>query len=468
MLVLALGLMVGQAISAILLYQAAEQRRETALVSSVAFRLVTEMDGPRSEERRARREARRAERRAARRERGAPVGDRPPPPFARRLRFSVEQTDVLPITVDEDRFPDYETALREVLTQQDIVVGSIAITKRLAGNDPFVRKMVDDRPRLNGPGWQDREVLVAAVQRADETGWMIARTTLPKAPRNALGSIMLQTLLIFAILFALLYFVLRRITRPLAKLTTRVADFSRQPDQAIALEESGPGDMRRLIAAHNAMETRIAALLDEKDVMLGAIGHDLKTPLAALRVRIESVPDETQRDRMADSIDDISTTLDDILSLARVGKAGGVSENVDLGALTSGVVEEFEDLGQPVGIVQTSRLVAPVQVSWLKRALRNLVSNAIRYGNEAQVSVFEEADTIIFTVDDTGPGIPDSAIEAMMEPFTRGEGSRNRATGGAGLGLTLARAIAEQHGGTLLLFNRNEGGLRAQIVLPKS
>ncbi|MEM8725869.1 MAG: ATP-binding protein, partial [Pseudomonadota bacterium] len=250
-------------------------------------------------------------------------------------------------------------------------------------------------------------------------------------------------------------------------LTDRVSDFSRQPDHVVMLEESGPADTRRLIAAHNAMEARIAALLDEKDVMLGAIGHDLKTPLAALRVRIESVPDDTQRQRMADSIEDITRTLDDILSLARVGRNGAAAEAIDLGALSISVVEEFEDLGQPVTIGDPLRLVAKVQETWLKRALRNLIANAVRYGNTAEVTLIESGDAIVLRVDDTGPGIPDDKIADMLEPFTRGEASRNRATGGAGLGLTLARAIAEQHGGTLVLENRSEGGLRAEIHLPR-
>ena len=218
------------------------------------------------------------------------------------------------------------------------------------------------------------------------------------------------------------------------------------------------------------MEARIAALLDEKDVMLGAIGHDLKTPLAALRVRIESVPDDTQRDKMAASIEDITATLDDILTLSRVGRGSAAAEAVDLGALALSVTDEFEDLGEPVTITDPARVVAKVQVTWAKRALRNLISNAVRYGGSAQISVFEEDGNAIMRVEDNGPGIPPDRIADMLEPFTRGEASRNRATGGAGLGLTLARAIAEQHGGELVLTNRKQGGqtagLRAEIRLP--
>jgi signal transduction histidine kinase len=215
------------------------------------------------------------------------------------------------------------------------------------------------------------------------------------------------------------------------------------------------------------MEARIAAMLAEKDVMLGAIGHDLKTPLAALRVRIESVEDDAQRARMAATIEDIARTLDDILELARVGRAANPPERAELSALAASVVEEFEDMGEPVTLAEGARISAEVHVTWLKRALRNLISNALRYGGTATVSVFAEPRAIVLRVEDEGPGIPEDRIGAMTEPFVRGEASRSRSTGGAGLGLTLARAIAEERGGQLVLGNRPQGGLSAEIRLPR-
>ena len=331
----------------------------------------------------------------------------------------------------------------------------------------MLNRFAETRPRFaRRQEWRERRLYLVAIQRAAGGPWETARIIEPQRPRGTLVALLFQTLLTFGILIAILYFVLRRITRPLARLTTRVGDFSREPGKAVELEEAGPSDTRRLIAAHNQMEARIAALLDEKDVMLGAIGHDLKTPLAALRVRIESVEDEVQRAKMAAGIEDITATLDDILSLARVGRDGAGVEAVDLGALALDVAEEFEDLGEPVTVADPPRLVARVQVTWIKRALRNLVSNAVRYGGETQIEVTSDGGIAILRVEDNGPGIAEDRIAAMLEPFTRGEASRNRATGGAGLGLTLARAIVEQHGGELHLANHEEGGLRAELRLP--
>ena len=187
-----------------------------------------------------------------------------------------------------------------------------------------------------------------------------------------------------------LAWLLRRITRPLAALTRRVEHFAATREIDGQLEPSGPDDTRRLIAAHNAMEARIAALLDEKDVMLGAIGHDLKTPLAALRVRIESVEDPAERAKMAASIEDITRSLDDILSLARVGRPSDPLERTDLSALLAAVAEEYEDMGEPVELGATQRLALPLRATWLRRALRNLIENAVRYGGAARVSLARE------------------------------------------------------------------------------
>jgi signal transduction histidine kinase len=242
--------------------------------------------------------------------------------------------------------------------------------------------------------------------------------------------------------------------------------FAGTRDGAAPLAPEGPDDVRRLIAAHNALEARIVALLDEKDVMLGAIGHDLKTPLAALRVRIESVEEESERAKMAATIEDINRSLDDILTLARVGRPSDPLEPTELSALVASVVEEYEDRGKPVVLADAARIVLSVRATWLRRLLRNLVDNALRYGGSARVSLARDGGAAVLAVEDDGPGIPESEIARMVEPFARLEASRNSATGGAGLGLTLAKAIAEQHGGRLTLTNRPEGGLTASVVLP--
>ncbi|MBL8656597.1 MAG: two-component sensor histidine kinase [Altererythrobacter sp.] len=460
MLALALALLGAQAIYATLLYRAADERREATLINAAAFELIS---GPF----RLRAEAGRQGMGPGRHHNARRVVR----PMPRQLRYQLAAAS--PLRAGERRMGKYEALLGEVLSRQSVTAATLAITERSALSDPEVRAALANAPHLrerlerNGS-----RMLLVALQRQGSTAWEVVRLPVPRMERGVIAGLLVQTAILFAMLMAILYGVLRRLTGPLAILTRRTAQIARPGTPAPPLAPQGPDDVRQLIAAHNAMEARIGAMLDEKDVMLGAIGHDLKTPLAALRVRIESVEDEAQRARMAATIEDIVRTLDEILELARIGRASKPPERAAITALAAAVVEEFEDMGEPVTLAEGPRVSADIHVTWLKRALRNLISNAVRYGGGAVVSVIEEPRQVILRVEDEGPGIPEDRIGSMTEPFVRGEGSRSRSTGGTGLGLTLARAVAEERGGSLVLANRpasgkRPGGLTAEIRIPR-
>jgi len=441
LLSVALALLVAQTISAVLLYRAAEQRREMIAANGLAFQLVTE---PRFDFRR--------------RESSTPGRtDR-----AGWQRLRVQKTTERPLQPGETREPEREELLRSILLDQGVEPAELMVVTRRVAADDYVMRQFRGQERAD---WGKGRVIVAGMRRRGEPTWTVARWALSGGEPRQLGSMIAQTLLLYVVLVGGLAWLLRRITRPIAALTKRVEHFAATREIDGQLEPSGPDDTRRLIAAHNAMEARIAALLNEKDVMLGAIGHDLKTPLTALRVRIESVEDPAERAKMAATIEDIARSLDDILSLARVGRPSDPMERTDLSALLASVAEEYEDRGEPVELGATQRLALSLRATWLRRAMRNLIENAVRYGQRARVSLMREGEWAVVRIEDDGPGIPEGEIAAMMEPFARGESSRNRETGGAGLGLTLARAIAEQHGGTIALRNRpGEGGKAAGLV----
>ena len=441
LLAIALALLVAQGLSAALIYSAQAERREAALVSAAAFRLT-----------------------------GGENRDRPglAGPGGHGERMGVQIAGSPPQAAGEIRDTHAERALADILTREGVAFDRVVVVDRPLARDPYARDWLarnHDRMmrRMREP---PSELVVAALRRPDGQ-WLSARVPVPPGERRLLRSLLLQALFTYAVLIGAVALVLRRITRPLAALTRRMERFAGTRDGSEPLAVEGPDDIRRLIVAHNALESRIATLLDEKDVMLGAIGHDLKTPLAALRVRIESVEDDAERGKMAATIEDINRSLDDILSLARVGRPSDPLEPTELGALAAAVVEEYEDQDKPVTIADGPRIVLPARATWLRRGLRNLIDNALRYGTNARVSLVREGGMAVIRIEDDGPGIPEAEIARMLEPFTRLEASRNSATGGAGLGLTLARAVAEQHGGALRLTNRLDGrGLIASVSLP--
>ena len=454
LLAVAVALLLVQGIGALLVYRAEVERRESDLIHSAAFRLIAASRGP--------------------------YDERGPPRLARaRPGFFVFQgrgpgprrSPQSPLLPGELRNGEAQAELRRILTDQGVRVDEVVVMRRPIARDAVSVEHIHRRPQLLGSGLlHEGEVLVAGAHLVGGE-WLIARVFVGPGARGLVATLLWQTLLIYLVVVGAIALILRRITRPLDALTRRLESFAATRSLDGQLAPEGPGDVRRLIVAHNAMEARIAALLDEKDVMLGAIGHDLKTPLAALRVRIESVEDEIERSRMAVTIEDIVRTLDDILSLARVGRPSDALERTELFSLVAAVVEEFEDMEKPVELGETTRIALPLRPTWLRRALRNLIGNALRYGGVARVSLARESGFAVIRIEDDGPGIAEGDMARMMDPFTRADPSRNTETGGAGLGLALARAIADQHGGAITLANRRglQGateGLTATLRLP--
>lgn len=461
LLAVALALFLAQGIGALLIYRAQAERREAGIIHAAAFRLLSAARP--ADDQQPRRRPPNGERGAGGRGGGGGGG------------FRLERSAQSPLLAGEQRDTEAEQELRHILRDQDLKSTAVVVARRDVQRDPIMLRRSAREAEVMGRRGKVREdrpheILVAGARQADGS-WLVARVFIPPGERAVVLSLIGQTLFIYLVLVGVIAFILRRITRPLAALTTRLERFAETRSLEGQLAPEGPADVRRLIDAHNAMEARISALLDEKDVMLGAIGHDLKTPLAALRVRIESVENDIERERMATTIEDIVRTLDDILSLARVGRPSDVREQSELSSVVASVVEEYEDMGEPVELGDTRRIALPLRATWLRRALRNLVGNALRYGKTARVSVYREGDVAVVRIDDDGPGIPDADIARMLEPFARGEPSRNSETGGTGLGLTLARAVAEQDGGSLHLANRRNAsgaieGLTATLRLP--
>lgn len=366
-------------------------------------------------------------------------------------------------SAEQFRRGDVERDLRRGLADAGLRAGGIMAALRPV--DP--RRLLDPKmdpiraERLRRMG---AEMLVAV--EVPGKGWLTLSTPWPRTDHDLIWQLIAQTLILYVVVLVPVLLVGGRIARPLRTLTEAARTF-RPGDDAAPIRERGPSDVRALIAAYNALSRRVTTMLDEKDRMLGAIGHDLRTPLQALRVRIESVEDDDDRTRMADTIDEMSRTLDDILSLARLGRPSEPNTDVDLGALVDAVVEDFRDLDHDVKFEEAARLKMRLRPTLMRRAVRNLIENAVKYGGGAEVRLIPEPQRVTIEVCDRGPGIPAEKLEAVFNPFTRLEESRNRDTGGIGLGLALARAIVNDAGGSIALANRAGGGLTATITLPR-
>lgn len=402
---------------------------------------------------------------------GAPVNPRPvqPPPGARDgRRFDrgarVQITATNPIPVELTRRPSIERDIRRGMTDAGVQVGQvIAVTRPIDEGRPLLKRMSPARAeRLRRMGGE----LMVAVELPGR-GWLSLSSPWPRSERILIWQLIAQTLILYVVVLLPVLWAGHRIARPLRQLAKAAREF-RPGDGAAPVEERGPSDVRAVIAAYNALSARVTAMLDEKDRMLGAIGHDLRTPLAALRVRIESVEDEDDRARMADTIDEMNRTLDDILSLARLGRPSEPPTDVDLSALIDAVVEDFRDLDQDVTFEEAPRLRMHLRPALMRRAVRNLIENAVKYGGGTEVRLLPGEQRVAIEVADRGPGIPEDQLEKVFDPFTRLEQSRNRETGGIGLGLALARAIVRDASGDIVLANREGGGLVATITLPRA
>ncbi|WP_240202700.1 MULTISPECIES: ATP-binding protein [Burkholderia] len=257
----------------------------------------------------------------------------------------------------------------------------------------------------------------------------------------------------------------RMLAAPFRTLTVGAAELSRNID-APPIKEIGPVEARQAASVFNTMQASLRRQMSERNRFLAAVSHDLRTPLTRMTLRLRSAQDVELSDRLRDDIDEMTQLLEATLSFLRNEEVVEAFSPVDINALVDAIAEDAAELGQKVTI---SGEVPPIsaQPLGLKRCLTNLVANAIRYGEDAHIRLIDTPSCVRIQVVDHGPGIPELQLERALEPFYRVESSRNRNTGGTGLGLAIANDVVKRHGGELVLRNGTEGGLVAQVTLPR-
>jgi signal transduction histidine kinase len=257
----------------------------------------------------------------------------------------------------------------------------------------------------------------------------------------------------------------RRATRPLAELAAASERLGRDVG-APPLPENGPSEVRQAASAFNEMQRRLKRFLDDRTYMLAAISHDLRTPITRMRLRAEFVEEEETRDKMLADLAEMEAMVASSLEFARDAASQEAALDLDLAALLQNLAEEHQEAGKAVEFQASASAPFMGRALLLKRGIGNLIENAVKYGKTARIELTSHHADYEIRIEDDGPGIPETELEAAFAPFYRLDPSRSRETGGMGLGLAVARNAARAHGGDVVLKNRPEGGLCAVVRLP--
>ena len=322
------------------------------------------------------------------------------------------------------------------------------------------RRYSRGRRMMSGFGFVHGPALRISVRLVDDS-WLNVMVPLEGGETMWQPRFLVLLLGVLAMVTGAALWAVRRAARPFATFAA-AAERLGTDVAAPPLPEKGPREIRAAAHAFNVMQARIRRFVEDRTQMLAAISHDLRTPITRMRLRAEFVEDDGERAKMLADLEEMEHMIAATLAFARDDATREARRPVDVAALVQGLAE---DLGASYD--GPERLVLPAGPLALKRLMANLLDNARKYGGNTRATLSETGSTVTVTVDDDGPGIPEAEFERVFAPFVRLEASRNRETGGTGLGLSVARAAARAHGGDITLSNRPEGGLRVTLTLPR-
>jgi signal transduction histidine kinase len=385
----------------------------------------------------------------------------------RRFRFEVTDANMLARADDDDRDGSLERRIADEL-------GPLARDVRVVYGEEGLARWF--RPRRDMPHMAPRDDVRRPPFLRDFVGlaisinlpsgrWLNLRTLVRTEPPSYGGIAMASIVATAIALVVVVIFLVRRMTRPLRALAGAAEALGRGESVA-PLAEAGPSDVRGTIAAFNSMQDRLKRFVDDRTRMLAAISHDLRTPITVLKLRAEMVDDAETREAMKATLAEMQQMVEATLAFARDDAAQEETRVVDLGALVDSLVDDLAVMGGDVTFEEGPKVTLACRPNALKRALRNLIDNAVAYGARARVRVGQTGKIAVIEIDDDGPGIAEADRARVFEPFVRLDASRNKETGGIGLGLSIARTIVRAHGGDIALSTRPEGGLRASVTLP--
>lgn len=325
--------------------------------------------------------------------------------------------------------------------------------------------------RLNPwPGWWRRDPLALHIALAGERPTIL---TIESQPSESVRGLLRQRAMMLGlggfIALVALSLAVQATTRPLVRLSRDIRTFRGEPDSP-DLAVAGSRELRELAGAYNEMKARIAELIGERTRILAAVAHDMRTYITRFRLRAEFIDDPGQRDRAARDLDEMATLLDDTLLFARTeARALGERRTLDLAEELLRLADIHQELGDPVS-VSSAATVAPVRAEpvAIRRVLGNLIDNGLRHAGAVRLSLRGEGARWRIDVMDDGPGVSPEQLATLGRPFGRTDPSRDRTTGGAGLGLAIVRGLVAAQGGEVAFGNRAEGGFVASVWLPST
>ena len=340
--------------------------------------------------------------------------------------------------------------------------------QRLEPLQARLRELVPDVAELHlgyvGTGAERR--IGGGMRLADGSWIAFAAPPLHRPEASAHASLASLSAMALGIVLASVL-VVRWITKPLRRLAAAAEGFGKGAAAPVPMPEDGPREVREAAHAFNAMQARIHQLVSDRTQALAAVSHDLRTPIQRLRLRAGFLDDAEAQRSIDGDLDEMEAMVEATLAFLRGDADGEAPRPTDLAAILRALCDEAADRGGAVAYAGPDRALLRLRPVATKRAFANLIDNAVKYGGAARVALRDAPEAAVVSVEDDGPGIPEAAMATVFEPFQRLEASRNRGTGGTGLGLTIARRAVEGHGGTITLANRPGGGLVVTVRLPR-
>jgi signal transduction histidine kinase len=359
-------------------------------------------------------------------------------------------------------------AIRAKLAQDlGVPVTSIVVAgERGPLSDRRIGRIIRDRAARVGVG-NEEHFLIAPFQvgvRQADGGWSVVRSQRGFGLSAWQQRVALWFVLTAVAMMPVAYLFARRLAVPIRLFADAAERLGRDP-RAEPLAVKGPAEIRVAATAFNEMQERLRRYVEDRTAMVGAIAHDLRTPLTRLRFRIEGLP-EDQKAKISNDIDQMEEMISAALTFVRDASRPGERTPLELSSLLESLCDEMAETGASTEVESGEKVVLEGDPMALRRLFSNLLENAVKFGGAARTRVFRDAANAFVEIEDDGPGIPPADRERVFEPFYRREPSRSRQTGGIGLGLAVVRSIARGHGGDVDLVNRAGGGLTARVQLP--